>query len=129
MTPEQHGSKTEGRGTLNDFARTCHEANIRWWQRPEDGSLIERNKGELLMLIVSEVAECMEGERKGLADDKLPHRPMAEVELADILIRVFDYAGAHGYDIHGAYLEKMAFNAAREDHRHEARARAGGKKW
>ncbi len=40
----------------------------------------------------------MEGERKDLMDDKLPHRKMAEVELADALIRIFDYAGAYGYD-------------------------------
>ena len=37
------------------------------------------------MLIVSEIAEAMEGERKDLMDDKLPHRKMAEVELADAL--------------------------------------------
>jgi hypothetical protein len=62
-------------------------------------------------------------------DDKLPHRRMAEVELVDALIRIFDYAGAFGYDIQGAYEEKMAFNARREDHAHEARLRSGGKKW
>ena len=71
----------------------------------------------------------MEGERKGLMDDKLPHRRMAEVELADALIRIFDYAGAFGYDLQGAFDEKMAFNAVREDHKHEARGIAGGKKW
>lgn len=114
---------------LNDYAAECHAANLKWWQNPKTGTPIERNKGELLMLIVSEVAEAMEGERKGLQDDKLPHRKMAEVELADTLIRIFDYAGAHGYDLQGAYSEKMAFNASREDHKHEARLRAGGKKW
>jgi NTP pyrophosphatase (non-canonical NTP hydrolase) len=71
----------------------------------------------------------MEGERKNLMDDKLPHRKMAEVELADALIRIFDYAGAHGYDLQGAYTEKMAFNAVREDHTHEARKIAGGKQF
>jgi hypothetical protein len=35
----------------------------------------------------------MEGERKNLMDDHLPHRRSAEVELADALIRIFDYAG------------------------------------
>jgi NTP pyrophosphatase (non-canonical NTP hydrolase) len=114
--------------TLNDYAREAHAANAKWWTR-EDGSRIERNKGELLMLIVSEIAEAMEGERKNLMDDKLPHRLMAEVELADSLIRIFDYAGAHGYDLEGAYREKMAYNDCREDHTHEARALAGGKKW
>ena len=81
------------------------------------------------MLIVSEVAECMEGERKGLNDTHLPHRRMAEVELADILIRVFDYAGAFNYDLDGAFAEKMQYNAQREDHKHEARALKDGKKW
>lgn len=114
--------------TLNEYAAECHKANRKWWV-DESGNPILRNKGELLMLIVSEVVEAMEGERKGLMDDKLPHRRMAEVELADTLIRVFDYAFAHGYDLQGAYEEKMKFNAIREDHKHESRALAGGKKW
>lgn len=115
-------------GSLNDYAAVCHAANAKWWYR-EDGTPIEQNKGELLMLMVSEIAEAMEGERKGLMDDKLPHRFMAEVELADTLIRIFDYAAAFGYDLQGAFAEKMAYNATREDHTHEARALAGGKKW
>lgn len=115
--------------TLNRFARECHEANIQWWKDPATGRIIERNKGELLMLIVSEVAEAMEGERKNIMDTHLPHRRMAEVELVDILIRVFDYAGAFGYDLDGAYAEKMAFNATRKDHKLESRLRADGKRW
>lgn len=115
--------------SLNNYALACHEANAKWWQDPATGKPIERNKGELLMLIVSEVAEAMEGERKGLMDDKLPHRTMAEVELVDAMIRIFDYAGAFGYDLDGAYADKMAFNATREDHKHEARLRTDGKKW
>lgn len=54
---------------------------------------------------------------------------MAEVELVDALIRIFDYAAAHGYDLQGAFEEKMEYNANREDHKYEARALAGGKKW
>lgn len=115
---------------LNDYADECHEANIKWWISIEDGvTKLNRNKGELLMLIVSELAEAMEGERKNLMDDKLPHRKMAEVELADALIRIFDYAGAFGYDLQGAYTDKMIFNAQREDHKHEARKIAGGKQF
>jgi NTP pyrophosphatase (non-canonical NTP hydrolase) len=115
--------------TLNQLRDACHEANKHWWQNPATGERIERNKGELLMLIVSEVAECMEGERKDLMDTHLTNRKMAEVELADILIRVFDYAGAFGYDLDAAVSEKRAFNAKRADHQAEARLRAGGKKW
>ncbi|MFA5897913.1 MAG: hypothetical protein WC829_02250 [Hyphomicrobium sp.] len=113
---------------LNDYANLCHAANMKWWQ-DETGKPLERNKGELLCLIHSEISEAMEGERKGLRDDKLPHRWMAEVELVDAMIRIFDYAAAFGYDLQGAFEEKMAFNAVREDHKHEARSIAGGKKW
>lgn len=113
---------------LNDYAEQCHLDNAKWWHT-EEGERLERNKGELLMLITSEIAEAMEGERKGLMDDKLPHRKMAEVELADALIRIFDYSAAFGYDLEGAYQEKRAYNAVREDHTHEARAQANGKQW
>jgi NTP pyrophosphatase (non-canonical NTP hydrolase) len=114
---------------LNGYRDEAHRDNQRWWTDPSTGEPLDRNKGELLMLIVSEVSEAMEGERKSLADTHLPHRPMAEVELADILIRVFDYAGGFGYDLEGAYREKRAYNAARADHKAEARLAADGKKW
>lgn len=114
---------------LNAYAAEAHEANRKWWLDIHTGEPIERNKGELICLMHSELSEAMEGERKDLMDDKLPHRRMAEVELADTLIRIFDYAGAYGYDLEGAYREKMAFNAQRVDHTHEARAAAGGKKF
>lgn len=114
---------------MNQYAIQCHKDNLKWWTSPITGEKIFRNKGELLCLIHSEISEAMEGERKNLPDDKLPHRRMAEVELVDALIRIFDYAGAFGYDLEGAYKEKRKFNKMREDHKHEARARENGKKW
>ncbi len=81
------------------------------------------------MLIVSEVAEAMEGHRKNLMDDKLPHRSMLEVELADVLIRIGDLAGALKLDIAGAVIEKMNFNSNRPDHKIENRLKDGGKKF
>ena len=114
---------------LNRLSDVCHAANRKWWEDVNTGERIVRNKGELLMLIVSEISEAMEGERKNLMDDKLPHRKMAEVELADALIRIFDYAGAFGLDIGGAFAEKMEYNAKRADHTHEARRGEYGKKF
>ena len=63
----------------------CHQAAVQggWWSNLETGLRKERNKGELLCLIHSEISEAMEGERKGLMDGHLPQRKMAEVELAD----------------------------------------------
>lgn len=114
---------------INHLSATCRNANDKWWKDPATGEPLKRNRGELLMLIVSEIAEAMEGERKNLMDDKLPHRPMAEVELADALIRIFDYAGGFGYDIGGAFIEKMAYNSTRADHKPEERLKANGKKF
>ena len=67
------------------------------------------------------------GHRKNLMDDKLPHRKMLEVEIADAIIRLFDLGGALNLDIGGAIGEKLAYNAHRPDHKPEARAAAGGK--
>lgn len=86
-----------------------------------------RNIGELLCLVHSEVSEAMEGARKSLMDDKLPHRPMLEVELADAVIRIFDMAGGMGLDLPGAIAEKLLFNQSRADHKPDSRRAEGGK--
>lgn len=116
---------------INTAITVCHGAAVAggWWHDIETGEPKERNKGELLMLIVSEVSEAMEGVRKDLMDDKLPHRKMEEVELADTLIRIFDYAGAHNLDLAGAMLEKIKFNSQRPDHKPENRILENGKKF
>lgn len=109
----------------------CHGAAKAggWWTDLSTGKPLIRNRAEMLCLIHSEISETMEGERKGLMDEKLPHRPMAEVELADAVIRIFDYCGGFGYDLAGALLEKLEYNAKRADHRPENRVKAGGKKF
>lgn len=116
---------------MNDLSKICFEASKKagWHTNIETGELIARNKGEMLCLIHSEISEAMEGERKNLMDDHLPHRPMAEVELADAIIRICDYAGRWGYDIGGAIAEKLEYNANRADHKIENRKKDSGKKW
>jgi hypothetical protein len=124
----------------------CHGAALSagWWNDKKTGlNLVDVVRGDhqgpifdllagalvsqKLCLTHSELSEGMEGHRKGLMDDKLPHRRMIEVELADAVIRIGDLAGAMGLDLGGAIAEKMAFNAIRPDHKPEAREAAGGK--
>lgn len=114
---------------INELCNEVHVASTKWWQNVHTGERIDRNVGEMLMLAVSELAEAMEGHRKDLMDDKLPHRKMIEVELADAVIRIFDTAAGLGLDLGGAYEEKMAYNAVREDHKREARLQSNGKKY
>lgn len=116
---------------LTTLARTVHQANIKWWQDLITGEPVERNKGELLALIHSEVSEALEGERKGLMDDKLPQYPMPVVEIVDTIIRCLDYLGGFypETDVQEVFDAKMAYNASRRDHSHAARIEEGGKKF
>ena len=109
---------------INELRDVCHAESVKagWHDNP-------REDGTMLALIHSEVSEALEGLRKNLMDDKLPDRPMAEVELADAIIRICDFAGKKGYDLGGAVREKLMYNREREDHKREVREQAGGKKW
>ena len=115
-------------GTRN-LLNLCHHMAKKggWWNDLKTGEPLQRNKGERLCLIHSESSEAMEGERKNLDDDKLPHRKMAEVELADALVRCGDYGGGFEYDIAAAMIEKIVFNNSRPDHKPENRVKEGGK--
>jgi NTP pyrophosphatase (non-canonical NTP hydrolase) len=130
---------------VNNLVDVCHGAsyNAGWWHHSKTGMDLKQmiNQplddfqallagalvAQKLCLTHSEVSEGMEGHRKNLMDDKLPHRSMLEVELADAVIRIADLCGALNLDLGGAIEEKLAFNAVRPDHKKENREAAGGK--
>lgn len=132
-----HPDESDVRSAGDIMTFNCHALanNAGWWIDTETGEdvrtwpakFLKLWIGTKLMLSVTELAEGMEGLRKGLMDDKLPHRPMLEVELADAVIRCFDLAGGLSFDLGGAIAEKLAFNATRADHKLETRVAAGGK--
>ena len=130
MLKEQNKLEQEIVNGIDLLVGLCHQRSVEGgWYSNEDGSWKVRNKGEQIALIHSEISEAMEGERKNLMDDKLPHRPMTEVEMADAVIRIADYCGAWGYDLAGALIEKIEYNRSRADHKMENRVKEGGKAW
>lgn len=96
------------------IATACHGASraAGWWNDLRTSEeLINRPHivGEKMMLIVSELVEADEG-RVGKLDDKLPHRLMTEVELADAVIRIGDLIGALQFDFGQIMGDIVAFD-------------------
>ena len=120
-------SCSKNESCLNCMSKTCRSEASKWYIDPKTGEQLNRNKGEMIALMHSELSEALESERKNTNDSHLPHRKGSEVELADLLIRVFDFAGEYGYDLEGAVWEKLDYNRNRADHKLENRAKEGGK--
>ena len=62
----------------------------------------------------SELSEALEALRNGNPpDDKIPQFTGAEAELADVIIRVMDYAEARGFNVAQALVAKVEYNKTR----------------
>jgi len=83
-----------------------------------------RSFPEILMLLVSEIAEAMEEFRSHRNEQEVYYvdgKPEGiPIEIADLLIRVFDWAGAEGVNLAGAIAIKMEYNKGRS-YRHNGK--------
>ena len=111
---------------LNESAKKIHEINKEkgFWDK-------DRNTGELLMLVVSELGEALEAHRTGRFTDPgdifdfftsaYPSEDFEERikdtfedEIADSIIRLLDLSAGLGIDIERHIRAKVIYNSRRE---------------
>ena len=98
-----------------------------WWDGVnKDDPLLQAVK---VGLIAGEAHEAIEAIRKDSQDDHLPEYRGVDTELADVLIRTGDFAGAYDVGLGHIVVAKLKYNAKRADHQPENRKKSGGKRF
>ena len=102
---------------FNEVAHEVHRNAVEhgWWEK-------ERNDGEMIALMHSELSEALEFMRDGNPrSDHIPTHSGVSEEFADVIIRIMDTAHKRNYSVAGAILAKMVYNEGRpRKHGHKA---------
>jgi len=94
---------------IHTLMEECHLRSVTagWYQDRVTKKAIERNVGEMIALMHSEVSEMADGVFLRSESDKLIGYTSEEEEAADVLIRLADYAGYRNLRLGQAYLHSL----------------------
>ena len=95
--------------SFNELAQDVNKNAIDhgWWEG-------ERNEGELIALMHSELSEALESLRNGNpSDSHIPEFSGVEAELADVIIRIMDVASIKNWRVAEAIIAKVEYNKSR----------------
>lgn len=89
------------------LAALCHQ----WFSHIQ--GFDDMNVPKDLMLVVTELGEACEADRKPGPSGHIPEFTGLEEELADALVRILHMAGKYDLRIGAAFVEKMRYNFSR----------------
>lgn len=88
----------------NNLAAQVHEDNVKKGFWP--GGVANRNVGELLALVHSEITEAYDAVLSNSNDDKLSDLPGFDVEIADAMIRLLDASAAYEVNLGESFTSR-----------------------
>lgn len=93
---------------LADIQFQAHEINIAngWWEK-------DRNNGEMIALMHSELSEALEYLRHGNPKSDHIESDGCSEEMADTVIRIMDFCQGRNINLEAVILMKLAFNKTR----------------
>ncbi len=98
---------------INDLVKRAHDNSVKhgFWEE-------DKNLGEVIALMHTELSEAFEEYRNGKKANETYYENGTKPcwipsELADVVIRIFDFCGGNDIDLEKIILEKMEYNETR----------------